>query len=339
MPHRAIVSTLEKSRVMTDQKAKQTASAERPDKSVPAGLQRDCSIARTLEVLGSSWAFLVIREAFFGARRFNEFAERLRCSRSTLSRALQDLVAEEVLRSVPDSADAGRGGYALTPSGLDLYGVFLGLMAFGDRWLWDTVPPVALFHLPCRSWFSGRTVWRRDLVAVEPRGVDVFVDDDYWVPIPTRAPRRRRASADGRAHSTRPCTVEASLETIGDRWTFLVLREFFHGNHGFDEIQRNIGIASNILAGRLRRLTADGVLLKSDYGRSSYSLSLMGLDLYPSLLLMKEWGDQWRLDGEPRIHLRRAGGTSDESVVVVCSACQAVVSPTDVRYVTNYPNA
>jgi DNA-binding HxlR family transcriptional regulator len=95
----------------------------------------NCSVARALEVLGDWWTLLVVREAFFGTRRFADFQGNLGIARNILSARLARLVDGGVLERV----DAGRHGtryeYQLTPMGKDLATVLTALRQWGDRWL------------------------------------------------------------------------------------------------------------------------------------------------------------------------------------------------------------
>lgn len=95
----------------------------------------NCSIARTLEVVGEKWTLLVLREAFYGLRRFDDFARALGCPRDVLSARLKRLVGEGVLRQVPyqDPGSRPRTEYQLTSKGIDLQPALLALMAWGDR--------------------------------------------------------------------------------------------------------------------------------------------------------------------------------------------------------------
>jgi len=115
-------------------------------------------IARTLAVIGDWWSSLVIREAFFGARRFDDFARGLGVAPNILSSRLAHLVDEGVLKRVPYQAGPVRHEYRLTEKGLDLYHVPLAMLAWGDRWPTPASAPVELTHLPCgdrlRPWLS-----------------------------------------------------------------------------------------------------------------------------------------------------------------------------------------
>lgn len=310
---------------------------ERPDKTVPAGMTRNCSIAATLEVLADKWAFLVVREAFFGAKRFNEFAGSLQCSRATLSRTLQDLIAAGIFTTNAVSTSGSWKEYVLTEAGLDLYQVFLSLLRFGDRWLWQGIPPLALFHLECRSWLTVSTVWRANGTRIDPHEVSVVLGEDYWIPATPQTNRSRRGSSASGPLSVRPDSVEKALAIIGDRWTFLVLREMFHGNHRFDEFAKNIGVASNILSDRLKTLTSSEIVTRSEDSRPYYRLSEAGLALYPSMLHMKQWGDIWRHDGHSTLTLRHNGAA--DTVELVCAECSRPVHPHAVTYLASYQPA
>jgi len=90
------------------------------------------------------------------------------------------------------------------------------------------------------------------------------------------------------------CSLEATASIIGDRQTLLVLRESFLRVRRFGELQRNTGLARNILADRLQALVANGILERREYQqrpvRFEYRLTQKGLDLYPILLGLMEWG-------------------------------------------------
>jgi DNA-binding HxlR family transcriptional regulator len=112
----------------------------------------NCSVGRTLDVVGEKWTFLVLREAFFGIKRFDEFVELLDCSRPVLSERLRKLVEEGLLDSVPyqESGQRARVEYRLTQKGIELFPAILALMRWGDRWKADKAgPAVEIVHRGC----------------------------------------------------------------------------------------------------------------------------------------------------------------------------------------------
>src|SRR3954469_24777915 len=91
----------------------------------------------------------------------------------------------------------------------------------------------------------------------------------------------------------RPCAIADALEVIGERWSLLIVREQFWGNHRFSDIQRATGAPRDILATRLRRLVDAGILEKRVYSerpaRSGYHLTPKGRALSPVLMAIQEW--------------------------------------------------
>jgi DNA-binding HxlR family transcriptional regulator len=123
------------------------------------------------------------------------------------------------------------------------------------------------------------------------------------------------------------CSVAQALARIGDAWTLLILRDAFNGLRRFDELQRELGIATNVLADRLRRLTRSGILTRQrcagDLRRVEYRLSRKGRDLHVLLVALAQWGERWvpdprgsrvlfrdRRTGKPiaRVGVRAQGG-------------------------------
>jgi DNA-binding HxlR family transcriptional regulator len=94
---------------------------------------QDCSLARSLEVIGERWTLLIIRDAFFGVRRFNDFQAHLDIPKAVLSDRLGSLVANGVLERLPDPGHAGRHLYELTPAGRELWPALHALLVWGGR--------------------------------------------------------------------------------------------------------------------------------------------------------------------------------------------------------------
>ena len=95
------------------------------------------------------------------------------------------------------------------------------------------------------------------------------------------------------------CTIAAAVSLIGDKWTFLVLREAFNGVRRFDDMRRRTQAPRQVLSDRLSRLVAEGLLRRVPYqergqrARLEYRLTGKGLDLYPVLVSLMEWGDKY----------------------------------------------
>src|SRR3954471_20345469 len=128
-----------------------TGSTPRSVESRPgvARRERNCSVARTLDIVSDAWAFLIIREAFFGTQTFEAFRSALGIPRATLTNRLKKLTQLAIFRQAATGASQ-RKEYRLTRMGFDLYPSFIALMQFGDRWLSGDKPaPLVLVHAAC----------------------------------------------------------------------------------------------------------------------------------------------------------------------------------------------
>jgi DNA-binding HxlR family transcriptional regulator len=101
---------------------------------------QNCSIARALEVVGERWTLLIVRDAFLGLRRFDEFQENLGIARNVLADRLNRLVEEGILERVRYSERPERFEYRLTPTGRELNIALAGLRQWGDKYL-SSKPP------------------------------------------------------------------------------------------------------------------------------------------------------------------------------------------------------
>jgi DNA-binding HxlR family transcriptional regulator len=109
-----------------------------------------CSVARTLEIIGERWTMLVLREAFFRVRRFEEFQRNTGAARNILSDRLRRLVEHGILERRQYQDHPPRFEYRLTERGVDLYPVLISLMRWGDKHVpGESGPPVVLEHLTC----------------------------------------------------------------------------------------------------------------------------------------------------------------------------------------------
>jgi len=108
------------------------------------------SVARTLDLVGERWTLLILREAFFGVRRFGQFTRNLNIPRPTLSARLRTLVDAGLLDRVLYSRDPERHEYRLTDAGRDLFASIVTLMQWGDEHLpLPSGPPIVLRHKAC----------------------------------------------------------------------------------------------------------------------------------------------------------------------------------------------
>jgi DNA-binding HxlR family transcriptional regulator len=110
-----------------------------------------CTIARTLDIITSRSAFLILREAFYGTTRFDDFAERVGISESVAAARLRELVDDGLLEreDYQEPGQRTRQRYRLTDKGTDVFPVLVALKQWGDRWVDDRGGPVELRHRDC----------------------------------------------------------------------------------------------------------------------------------------------------------------------------------------------
>ncbi len=137
-------------------------------------------------------------------------------------------------------------------------------------------------------------------------------------------------SADPRA-----CSVARTLEIVGEKWALLAVREVFLGNRRFDEMVRRTGAPRDTMTARLKTLVTAGVLERRAVSehppRFEYRLTQAGLDLYPVIVSLMQWGDRYLLNGEapPMVLTHRCGHAL--GAVTTCASCGEEVQARDVR--------
>ena len=139
----------------------------------------------------------------------------------------------------------------------------------------------------------------------------------------------------------RTCSVARALEIVGEKWALLAVREVFLGNRRFDEMVRRTGAPRDTMTARLKTLVAAGVLERRAVSehppRFEYRLTEAGLDLYPVIVSLMQWGDRYLTDGDapPMVLTHNCGHTL--GAVTTCSSCGELIHARDVRP-TPHPN-
>jgi DNA-binding HxlR family transcriptional regulator len=134
------------------------------------------------------------------------------------------------------------------------------------------------------------------------------------------------------------CSVAKALEVIGERWSLLIVRSVMHGNRRFGEMQESLGIARNVLSARLQRLVDEEILERRAYQenppRYEYFLTQKGLDLWPALIALLNWGDRYSPSPEgPRrliVHKECGGAVSERGI---CESCGKLLTARDAKQV------
>jgi DNA-binding HxlR family transcriptional regulator len=133
------------------------------------------------------------------------------------------------------------------------------------------------------------------------------------------------------------CAIGAAVAIIGERPTFLVLREAFSGVRRFDDMQRRTGMPRQVLADRLARLVREGMLHKVPYReagqriRHEYRLTGKGLDMYPMLVALMHWGDQYAAGpAGPMVELKHRDCGGAVGLQLTCAAGHVLDTARDV---------
>lgn len=132
--------------------------------------------------------------------------------------------------------------------------------------------------------------------------------------------------------SVENCTIQRALGIVGDRWSFVVMREIFNGIRRFDDMRVRTDIPRQVLSSRLGRLVDEGLLRREPYRedgqreRHEYRLTQKGLDVYPILVALNEWGSSYYADrkGSPLAFAHRDCGAEVE-ITLRCASGHEIV--------------
>jgi DNA-binding HxlR family transcriptional regulator len=152
------------------------------------------------------------------------------------------------------------------------------------------------------------------------------------------APMRAAEIAD------QSCSIARPAALLGDRWTLVILRQAFNGMKRFEDFQESLGISRSLLSERLGRLVEAGVLRREPYKdsvrtRDRYRLTQMGLDLYPVLMALRQWGDRYLADDYAPLDIRHRGCGGVPTLELRCSKCGEEVGARDAEVHSPVPAA
>jgi DNA-binding HxlR family transcriptional regulator len=150
-----------------------------------------CSVARAMNIVGDRWSILLLREAYYGVKRFDEFGYYVGIAPNILSTRLKKLVDGGVLAKVPLAEHAGRYEYVLTEKGRDFFPAYLALKKWGDDWLAGPEGPQVIFN--DRS--DGNEIEYPKLLSA--RGKKLRVEDIEIVPGPGAVPFNKKRFGAG----------------------------------------------------------------------------------------------------------------------------------------------
>lgn len=296
-----------------------------------------CSVERSFEILGGAWTFLVLREALFeNVVQFDNFQSNLGIARESLKRVLNRLVRNGVMDHRPLAPGGLRKGYFLTEQGRDLLPALVAALNWGEVWACEGPAPERLTHKNCGHILEQAVVCSHCHAPVDPRDVT------FTSKIRNRSKGREKFAKmryveQALLERQRPSSIARTMATIGDPWSFLIIRECFYGVRRFDAFQHRLSIASNILTARLKRLVAAGVLRTQPVADqphlSEYRLTEKGMALYAVPLTIIAWGDKWLAGANgPPLILTHKRCDHDFSAELRCHRCDVIVTLDDVEY-------
>ena len=135
--------------------------------------------------------------------------------------------------------------------------------------------------------------------------------------------------------STSGCSIQQTLDVIGDRWMLLIIRNLFRGARRFSELEEDLGIAKNLLTVRLNKLVSADIVERVPYQdrpvRHEYLLTQKGRDLSPSLVALMKWGDRWCNDGSAPTVLVHSDCGTPLTQVTHCPTCDDALDPGQIR--------
>jgi DNA-binding HxlR family transcriptional regulator len=130
------------------------------------------------------------------------------------------------------------------------------------------------------------------------------------------------------------CSIARPASLLGDRWTLVILRQAFSGIKRYEDFQTTLGISRSLLSDRLAKLVEAGILRREPYKdairtRERYRLTDMGLDLYPVLMALREWGDRYMAEDGPPLEVRHRDCGGEPRIHLTCDRCGEEVGARD----------
>lgn len=294
-------------------------------------------VARALAIVGDRWTWLVLRDVFLGVRRFEEFRMRSGAARGTLTSRLKKMVENGLLQRVLYQDAPARFEYRLSEMGRDLYPHMLAIWDWETRWSNESQVPPALTHMTCGQQMRPLFRCGECHSAIKVREITFHPRNTHIeeAPVTNRTQRRSRSvETSGEDVDRRFFHI---LDILGDRWTGLVIAARYFGLKRFDEFSGALGVATNILADRLKLLVSAGVFQRTRYQnnppRYEYGLTEKGAEMYNSSLQLHQWACRWLVDEDNQV-LTLTHNTCGAPLIteLVCSECEGVLRATEVSF-------
>lgn len=258
---------------------------------------RASSINRALDEIGDKWCLLIIQEVFWGINTFGGMLEAIGASRGVLSDRLKWLQQVGCLRKAAAAAGRRGGSYHLTRKSIDLYDSAMMAVEWERKYYrTPALDAVKLVHNRCGQAFSPRMQCRHCQQSVNGREVSYRTGPGAaWDEREKKVRRRSSISVD--SVPSERSVYRNLINLVGDRWTANLIALAFYGHQRFEAFHRELPVATNILADRLRLLEQEGIFGSRAYQqrprRFEYYLTEKGWDLFAYFFTLMQWGDRW----------------------------------------------
>lgn len=295
-------------------------------------------VVQALKLVGDKWVILILQNAFLGHNRFNELKQRTGASKGTLTSRLDFLIQHNLIKKHAYSQKPLRYEYRLTSKTHGLYPWALAVWKWEVQWTVGspTMPSKLIHNKGCKHELQPFVICKHCkqplyLSDIERDYVDVDLSN-YDSSENTKSNNFRSNAIDNDSYS-----FDSILDIVGDRWNTMILGCCFFGYSRHDDFHSLLGIATNILSDRLKKLTDIGVLSKALYQdapkRYEYILTEKGKSLHQQTMVMR----QWALDTLPALPspfvIKHKTCGHDLEVEVVCAWCKEVPLANEVSFV------
>jgi DNA-binding HxlR family transcriptional regulator len=295
-------------------------------------------VVQALNIIGDKWIILILQQAFLGNNRFNQLKEFTGASKGTLTKRLDFLIKHNMMRKHAYSEKSLRYEYRLTSKTLGLYPWALAVWKWEVQWNSSSLitPCQLVHHKGCHHELQPVVICKH---CKEPLHLN-DIERDY-MPVSIS---ESDLSVSNKPNNFRSSTLEnesqsyeSIVDIMGDRWNPMIIACCNFGYSRYDDFYSLLGIASNILSDRLKKLTDMGVLSKvicqKSRKRHEYILSEKGKSLYQLTMVLR----QWALDALPPLEspfiIKHKNCCHDVEVAVVCSWCKEEPQANEVSFI------
>jgi DNA-binding HxlR family transcriptional regulator len=291
-------------------------------------------VVRALKILGDKWIILILKNAFLGYNRFNQLKENTGASKGTLTSRLEFLIQHNMIRKHAYSQKPLRYEYRLTSKTIGLYPWALAVWKWEVQWAANrsSIPSKLIHNAGGKHELQPFVICKQ---CKQPLHLH-DIEREYNHLNANNSDRNEESKSNFRSSAVgqESQSLDSIVDIIGDRWNPMILACCNFGYKRYDEFHLQLGIATNILSDRIKKLTDCGLLSKSLYQdapkRYEYLLTEKGISLHQHTMVMRHWAlDTLTPQPSPFIIKHKLCG-HDLAVEVVCAWCKEAPLPHEV---------